>query len=57
MKIQGQIVACKNGCEAIVDSGTSLITGPLLDIKKLQAKIGAVPSSSGEVNKILGWKG
>ncbi|XP_013911572.1 PREDICTED: cathepsin E-like [Thamnophis sirtalis] len=48
VKIQGQIVACKNGCEAIVDSGTSLITGPLLDIKKLQAKIGAVPSSSGE---------
>ncbi|KAL7982607.1 hypothetical protein Chor_010205, partial [Crotalus horridus] len=48
VKIQGQIAACKNGCEAIVDSGTSLITGPLLDIKKLQAKIGAVPSSSGE---------
>ncbi|KAG8137867.1 hypothetical protein E2320_003810, partial [Naja naja] len=56
VKIQGQIVACKNGCEAIVDSGTSLITGPLLDIKKLQAKIGAVPNPSGEVNKILGWK-
>ncbi|XP_015667270.2 cathepsin E-like [Protobothrops mucrosquamatus] len=48
VKIQGQIAACKNGCEAIVDSGTSLITGPLLDINKLQAKIGAVPSSSGE---------
>uniref|UniRef100_A0A8C6VKJ9 Peptidase A1 domain-containing protein n=1 Tax=Naja naja TaxID=35670 RepID=A0A8C6VKJ9_NAJNA len=48
VKIQGQIVACKNGCEAIVDSGTSLITGPLLDIKKLQAKIGAVPNPSGE---------
>ncbi|KAM6437940.1 cathepsin E-like isoform 1-T1 [Liasis olivaceus] len=48
VKIQGQIIACKNGCEAIVDSGTSLITGPFHDIKKLQAKIGAVPNSSGE---------
>ncbi|XP_026555456.1 cathepsin E-like [Pseudonaja textilis] len=48
VKIQGQIVACRNGCEAIVDSGTSLITGPLLDIKKLQAKIGAVPGPAGE---------
>ncbi|XP_063164660.1 cathepsin E-like [Candoia aspera] len=48
VKIQGQIIACKNGCEAMVDSGTSLITGPFQDIKKLQAKVGAVPSSSGE---------
>ncbi|KAJ7329811.1 hypothetical protein JRQ81_015985 [Phrynocephalus forsythii] len=48
VKIQGQIVACDSGCEAIVDSGTSLIVGPVLEIKSLQEHIGATPLSSGE---------
>nr|XP_020641745.1 cathepsin D-like [Pogona vitticeps] len=48
VKIQGQIVACDSGCEAIVDSGTSLIVGPNLEIKSLQENIGATPISSGE---------
>lgn len=40
---------CSHGCEAIVDSGTSLITGPSSQIRRLQAYIGASPSNTGEV--------
>uniref|UniRef100_A0A8D0DUX5 Peptidase A1 domain-containing protein n=1 Tax=Salvator merianae TaxID=96440 RepID=A0A8D0DUX5_SALMN len=48
VKIQGQTVTCEQGCEAIVDSGTSLITGPRSQIRKIQEKIGAQPTPSGE---------
>ncbi|XP_053112359.1 cathepsin E-like [Hemicordylus capensis] len=39
---------CDSGCEAIVDSGTSLILGPAKKIKWIQEKIGASPSMFGE---------
>ncbi|KAF7238039.1 Cathepsin E-A, partial [Varanus komodoensis] len=48
VKIQGKIVACKRGCDAIIDSGTSLITGPFSQIKRIQENIGAVPTHAGE---------
>ncbi|KAM4748866.1 cathepsin E-like [Rhinophrynus dorsalis] len=48
VKIHGEKMFCQNGCEAIIDSGTSLITGPRVDIGKLQSLLGATPTLFGE---------
>lgn len=39
---------CAEGCEAIADTGTSLMAGPSLEIMKLQKLIGALPFSHGQ---------
>ncbi|XP_026183006.1 nothepsin [Mastacembelus armatus] len=46
--VQGESVFCPRGCQAIVDTGTSLITGPTNDILFLQQLIGATPTNTGE---------
>jgi len=41
-------IGCAGGCEMILDSGTSLLTGPVDEIKKIQTIIGATPVVNGE---------
>nr|QFF92507.1 cathepsin E [Rhodeus uyekii] len=51
VKIQGALRFCydsNEGCQAIVDTGTSMIGGPERDILLLQQFIGATPSPGGE---------
>uniref|UniRef100_A0A3Q1G379 Nothepsin n=1 Tax=Acanthochromis polyacanthus TaxID=80966 RepID=A0A3Q1G379_9TELE len=46
--VQGVSSFCPQGCQAVVDTGTSLIAGPTNDILNLQQLIGATPTNFGE---------
>ncbi|XP_029013049.1 pepsin A-like [Betta splendens] len=46
--INGQTVACSGGCQAIIDTGTSLIVGPTSDINNINAWVGASTDQYGD---------
>ncbi|XP_007947634.1 chymosin-like [Orycteropus afer afer] len=46
--VDGVVVACDGGCQAILDTGTSLLTGPGSDILNIQKVIGATQGQYGQ---------
>ncbi|XP_059180981.1 pepsin A-like [Centropristis striata] len=46
--VNGQVVACYGGCQAIVDTGTSLIVGPQSSISNINQQVGATYSQNGD---------
>ncbi|XP_044092404.1 chymosin-like [Neovison vison] len=48
--VNGVVVACDGGCQAILDTGTSMLVGPSSDILNIQTAIGATQDQYGVVD-------
>ncbi|XP_053461253.1 cathepsin E [Nycticebus coucang] len=48
IRVGRSVMLCSKGCQAVVDTGTSSITGPSDDIRQLQKAIRAVRRKNGE---------
>ena len=46
ISMKRKVIACSGGCEALVDTGTSLILGPRRLVNNIQKLIGAMPRGS-----------
>ncbi|KAJ8017202.1 hypothetical protein DPEC_G00015360 [Dallia pectoralis] len=46
--INGNVVACSGGCQAIIDTGTSQIVGPTSDIANMNAWVGTTSNPDGQ---------
>uniref|UniRef100_A0AAY4BBB0 pepsin A n=1 Tax=Denticeps clupeoides TaxID=299321 RepID=A0AAY4BBB0_9TELE len=46
--INGNVVACSGGCQAIVDTGTSMLVGPTGDISNINSWVGASTDQNGD---------
>uniref|UniRef100_A0A8C9NKT7 Embryonic pepsinogen-like n=1 Tax=Serinus canaria TaxID=9135 RepID=A0A8C9NKT7_SERCA len=49
ISMDSQEVACAGGCQAIIDTGTSLVAGPPSGIRSIQSALGARQGEYGEV--------
>lgn len=54
ISVNGEVIACEGGCQGIMDTGTSLLTGPRNSILNIHNLIGAKASSDGEVKGHVG---
>ena len=41
---------CDGGCDGLIDTGFQLISGPTVEVRKIQELIGAKHTSGGEVS-------